>query len=95
MATVHEGEADDVHGSSPSTAQAPVFSKAHVRKDFFTPASEFDDLMNLKGFKSAGASSNPKSLKKSSLVFPTRAYPSRTRSVVKDTHPLTFIQKGK
>lgn len=34
-------------------------------------------------------------LKKSSMVFPTRAYPSRTRSVVKDTHPPTFIQKGK
>lgn len=94
MPNMHERDSYAFDESAPTSAQAPpVVSEDHSGKDCFTSDAEFDNLMNLKGFPSSAVKS--KSLKKSTMVFPTRSYPSRTRSVVKDIHPQSTNRKGK
>lgn len=66
-----------------------------VGESDFTPDTIFDDLMYLKIFRSTGSMSQPKSLKKPSMMFLVHSYPSRTQSVAKKTHPHSSNLKGK
>lgn len=53
MTNVNEGEAKDVDDSLAATTHAsPVVYEDHAGKDYFNLDSEFDNLINLKGFTS-------------------------------------------